>query len=59
VEGGQIRLPDDAVLPDHTRVIVVVPGQNAAVAPIIASPRLVDSADIQELRKTVIKASDD
>lgn len=59
VEDGQIRLPDNTVLPDRTRVIVIVPAHDepASSSPRIPSPRLSNPADLNELRKTVVDDS--
>ncbi|MBK6426726.1 MAG: hypothetical protein IPF82_11185 [Blastocatellia bacterium] len=42
VENGLIKLPDDARLPDHTRVYVVVPDAVDIEGLRILSPRLAD-----------------
>lgn len=41
VEGGRVRLLEEAALPDKTKVYVVVPGAEQQV-PRIRSPRLAD-----------------
>ena len=41
VENGQIKLPATVRLPDHTKVLVVVPGVEMIPASRINSPRLV------------------
>jgi len=56
VENGQIRLLDGAMLPDKTRVYVVVPD----VAPEffrLRSPRLAASEQAAEVRMQVIEQS--
>jgi hypothetical protein len=40
VENGQIKLPPSVALPEHTRVFVVVPGDEPVRATRIMSPRL-------------------
>lgn len=50
VEDGQIRLPSDIHLPDHTRVYVLVPDHQAPPGSRVMSPRLVhpgQAADFQ------------
>ena len=42
VENGLIKLPDDARLPDHTRVYVVVPDLVDIEGLRVLSPRLAD-----------------
>lgn len=55
VEGGRIRLLDGQVLPDNTRVYVVVPG-SAAPAPHLRSPRLADASQASQLTMRVTDA---
>jgi hypothetical protein len=42
VENGQIRLPDEVTLPEHTKVYVVIPALESARPSRIYSPRLAD-----------------
>ena len=42
VENGQIRLPDDVTLPEHTKVYVVIPALPSSRPARIYSPRLVN-----------------
>ena len=53
VEGGLIRLASQAKIPDRTRVIVVVPEPGDTPIAHIASPTLVNPADLKELEKVV------
>jgi hypothetical protein len=59
VEGGQIRLPPDVQLPDHTKVYVVVPGVEAERAARIASPRVVRPEQHSAFAMEIIKAEPD
>jgi hypothetical protein len=52
VEGGQVRLREEAVLPDKTKVYVVVPGAEEQV-PRIRSPRLADPAEASQFEMEV------
>ncbi len=40
VENGQIQLPDDAYIPENTKVYVVVPSGEITTGVRLASPRL-------------------
>ena len=53
VENGRIRLPDDAHIPDHTRVYVVVPSAEESERVRLASPRLVHRDQAAEFAKQV------
>ena len=59
VENGQIRLCEPIILPEHTKVYVVVPD----VAPVshahIASPRLVHPEQAADFIKQVIEVVPD
>jgi hypothetical protein len=57
VANGQIRLPDHIVLPENTRVYVVVPSANSIPVPRIISPRLVDPRQAEDFRKEVLAAT--
>lgn len=52
MEEGRIRLLDGAVLPDRTKVYVVVPDATAQ-GPRIRSPRLADPGQASEFRMEV------
>ena len=52
VENGQVRLLDGAVLPDRTRVYVVVPGAEQKM-PRIWSPRLADRQEASQFTMEV------
>ena len=53
VQGGQIKLPDAAQLPDHTKVYVVVPGVEEKPVLRIQSPRLAHPEQASEFVKDV------
>jgi hypothetical protein len=55
VENGQIRLRDDAKLPEHATVYVVLPGVPAAPKAHLQSPRLADSRQAADFEKQVIE----
>lgn len=57
VENGQIKLPEAVHLPDHTRVFVVVPGDEVVPASRIHSPRLAHPEQASEFVKEVLKES--
>lgn len=57
VENGRIRLLEDAVLPDKTRVYVVVPGAEPRAAR-LWSPRLADPAQASDFRMQVTTPGD-
>jgi len=59
VEDGQIKLPDGVVLPENTKVYVVVPAMASDEASHQRSPRLAHSQHIQEFRKQVIDTDTD
>ena len=52
VEGGRVRLLEEAALPDKTRVYVVVPGAEQHM-PRIRSPRLADPAEVSQFEMEV------
>ncbi len=56
VENGQIKLPEPLHLPDHTKVLVVVPGTEP-LTPRISSPRLVHPEQASDFIKEVVKES--
>jgi len=59
VEGGQVRLPEDVHLPDHTKVYVVVPCEATVERVTIISPRLVHPEQLAEFAKEVTEDRDD
>lgn len=54
VENGRVRLLDDVVLPEKTRVYVVVPGIEAKRVVHIRSPRLADPSQADDFLKMVV-----
>ena len=59
VEGGAIRLKDGAQLPEHTKVLVVVPELRVEGRAAIHSPRLRNPADAERFRLKVTELPDD
>ena len=57
VKNGQIQVNDDVVLPEMTKVYVIIPDDNNVKR--IMSPRLVNKADLKIFRKTVEVDLDD
>ena len=57
VENGQIKLPPTVHLPEHTRVLVVVPDVEAIPASRICSPRLAHPEQASSFTKEVLKES--
>jgi hypothetical protein len=55
VENGQIQLPRDIQVPDHTRVYVVIPSAEPAGAMKLRSPHLAYPEHGQHFEKIVIK----
>ena len=55
VENGQVKLPESAHLPEHTRVFVVVPGVEDVALPHIRSPRLAHPGQASDFVKEVIE----
>ena len=55
VENGQIKLPAAVNLPEHTKVLVVVPGLDTAPASRINSPRLAHPEQAFEFVMEVLK----
>ena len=59
VEGGRVRLRDDVTLPEHTRVYVVIPDQEATAAQAhVYSPRLARPKQASAFAKEVIEVDD-
>ena len=57
VENGIIRLLEPKPLPDHTRVIVVIPESPEDDVPQLRTPRLVNPADFRDLQKVIVEES--
>ncbi len=59
VENGCVRLPDDAKLPEKSKVYVVVPGIEAPRTVHVRSPRLADPSQASLLTLKVTEAVED
>ncbi|MEW6367781.1 MAG: hypothetical protein AB1714_24385 [Acidobacteriota bacterium] len=59
VESGQIRLRDPVILPEHTKVYVVIPDVAAASPARVYSPRLAHPDQAADFVKQIIEASTD
>lgn len=59
VENGQIRLRDHVVLPEHTKVYVVVPDTEPALTARAYSPRLAHPEQAADFAKQVIEVATD
>ena len=59
VENGQVKLPEGAAIPDHTRVYVVVPSESLTERVHMRSPRLAHPSDVQYFAKKVDVVTDD
>lgn len=60
VKDGRIRLDEDVRLPEHTRVVVVVPGTPECTrAASTANPRLASPEDAQDFVLEVVELPDD
>ena len=57
MEDGQIRLPPDVRLPDHTIVYILIPDARTPPRPHIATPRLLHPERATELQMEVIENS--
>ena len=53
IEGGLVKLPETAHIPDNTRVYVLVPEEQTSHTPYIGSPRLVDPGRAKDFQKQV------
>ncbi len=53
VDQGQIRLPANVRLPEHTRVYVLVPDVQIEAVARVASPRLAHRADVADFAMEV------
>ena len=59
VENGRVRLPGDVLLPENTKVYVVVPEGQTHGPVRVASPRLARREDAADFTKQVIEVKDD
>ena len=59
VENGQIRLPDDVTLPEHTKVYVVIPNSGSTRQARVYSPRLRFPAQAAEFVKEIVEVRPD
>jgi hypothetical protein len=59
VENGQLRLRDNVVLPEHTKVYVVIPEMETAPLAHVYSPRLAHPAQAPDFDTQVIEVSAD
>ena len=59
VENGQIRLRDNVMLPENTKVYVVIPGLEAAPKAQVYTPRLVHPEQAGDFAKQIIEVSAD
>ena len=59
VENGQIRLPEDFMLPEHAKVDVVIPNSEGAWQPRVLSPRLRYPAQSVDFTKEVLEVRPD
>ena len=59
VENGQIRLPDNVMLPEHTKVYVVIPDVETTPQAHVYSPRLVHPAQAADFAKQLIEGAAD
>ncbi|MEW6358367.1 MAG: hypothetical protein AB1696_18685 [Planctomycetota bacterium] len=55
VEKGQIRLRDNVVLPEHTKVYVIIPDVASAPQARIYSPRLARPEQAADFAKQIIE----
>lgn len=59
VENGQVKLPADVRLPEHAKVLVIIPGVEEQPALYIGSPRLAHPEQAADFKKEVIEESPD
>lgn len=59
VENGQIKLNEEISLPEHTRVLVVVPDMKIIGRFHIRSPHLVNPSQAKDFEKKVINLDDE
>jgi hypothetical protein len=59
VENGQVRLRENVVLPERTRVYLVIPDVEAAPPAHVHSPRLAHPEQAADFAKQVMEVSTD
>ena len=59
VENGHVTLPQNADIPEKTRVYVLVPDADAKRIPRVFSPRLVHPEQAKDFEKQVIEDTTD
>jgi len=59
VENGRIRLQDDVMLPENTKVYVLIPDLDAAPQSQVRSPRLAHPEQAGDFAKQVIEVPTD
>jgi len=59
VENGQIRLPDHVILPDQTKVYVVIPDVKGTLQARVYSPRLAQPEQAADFAKEIIEVQAD
>ena len=59
IENGQVRLPENAYIPDNTKVYVIVPPSEFASRVRLASPRLARAEDSAAFAKEVEEEPED
>ena len=59
VENGHVRLPEDAYIPDNTRVYVLVPSREIAGRVRLVSPRLAHPEQAAAFAKDVEEEPED
>ena len=59
IENGHVRLPEDAHIPDKTKVYVVVPSNDIAESVRLGSPRLVHPEEAVAFTKDVEEEPED
>jgi hypothetical protein len=55
VENGRIRLQEDVVLPEHTKVLVIVAEGAEQNIPRVRTPRLVHPEQASDFRKQIVE----
>ena len=54
VENGQIKIPKDLQVPDHTRVYVVIPDSQPSTGVRVMSPRLANPEQAKDFKMTIL-----
>lgn len=57
IENGQVKSPADVRLPEHAKVLVIIPGVDEQAALYIGSPRLAHPEQAADFEKEVIEES--